>query len=297
MKRFSTWIEPLDRPANGYLVKHEGYLLVIDGGVQEPPAEALKAPYALLTHWHWDHVLGLARGKYRGVICASSYTVQYLQGSLPTFEGSSAIMKAFGEVPDAIRPLLEASLSRVYEIINYVRSGVRLTTLDDCEPVQVGVVKVIDCPGHSDDHVCYKVGEHAFVGDSVNPDAGLSILSLEEYLRSLLRLLSDPTWTVAHPGHGRDVDRAYVAGWAAETLSGKIKRVTTLRSLLSRDWKPLVSYLDVLYGPKDPLAKWIGARSLLGYALSLARMGLAELNTDSKPWSIRAREERCRASS
>ncbi|MGC9210199.1 MAG: MBL fold metallo-hydrolase [Acidilobus sp.] len=290
VKRFSSWVEPLDRPANSYLVEVEGQTLLIDGGVEPPPSEVLNARFALLTHWHWDHVLGLARGGYKGAICASTLTLQYLRGSLPAFEGSAAVLKAFGEVPDNVRPFLEVSLARLREVLDYMRTA-KLVELDSCEPVQTGIIKALQCPGHSDDHVCYVAGPHAFVGDAINPDSGLSIMSLEDYIKSLVRLLSDAGWEIAHPGHGRDVDRAYVAEWASENITGKIRRIVTFRSILSKEWTPLVSYLDALYGSKDPFVKWIGARSLLGYALSLARMGLAELNTSTQPWTIRARDQ------
>ncbi len=290
VKRFSTWAEPLDRPANSYLVQSDDALFLVDGGVQEPPEEALRAPYALLTHWHWDHALGLARARYRGLVCASPRTLDYLRGATPRYEGSAAVLRAFGEVPSQLRPLLELSLSRTKEVISYFRAEGRLASVYDCEPVQTGLVRVVECPGHTDDHVCYLVGGHAFVGDHVNPDSGLSILDLEDYISSLLGLLSDPAWTVAHPGHGRDVDRGYVAEWASETVTGKLRRIARLMSMLSREWRPLASYLDALYGSENPFAKWIGARSLLGYALTLERMGVVELNTEAQPWTIRARE-------
>lgn len=224
------------------------------------------------------------------MICASQRTIDYLSGTMPRFEGSAAVMRAFGDVPQELRPILELSLSRVKEVVSYIKGGGRVVPVDECEPVRMGVVKVVACPGHSDDHVCYLVDEHAFVGDLVNPDAGLSVLDLEDYLASLLGLLSYSNWSVAHPGHGRDVDRAYVAGWAVESISGKLRRVVRLASMLSREWRPIASYLEALYPSESPFIRWIGARSLLGYALTLEKMGLAELNTEGQPWTIRARE-------
>ncbi len=290
VRRFSTWVEPLDRAANAYLVQVDDLSFLVDGGVQGPPEYALRAPYALVTHWHWDHVLGLARAKYRGLICASHRAIDYLSGATPRFEGSAAVMRAFGEAPQELRPLLELSLARVNEVIGYIKGEGRVAPVEECEPVQTGVVKAVSCPGHSDDHLCYIVGDHAFVGDLVNPDAGLSVLDLEDYIASLLGLLSYGSWSIAHPGHGRDVDRGYVAKWAAESISGKLRRVVKLASMLSVEWRPLASYLDALYPSENPFVRWIGARSLLGYALTLEKMGLAELNTEGQPWTIRARE-------
>lgn len=288
--RLETWVEPLDRPANSYLVSAGGLKFLIDAGVGQLPKEALEAPYVLLTHWHWDHVLGLARSRYAGTLCASPRTISYLRGSPPAYEGSAAALRAFGDVPEELKPMLQVGLSRISEIKEYMKSVESVRTFNECEPVARGLVRVLECPGHSDDHTCFIVGSHAFVGDSVNPGSGLSVLDINDYIRSMELLLSDPRWLTAHPGHGPDVDRAYVSSWVAETLISKVRKLIKMRSLLSPDWRPLKDYLELLYGSENAFAKWVGARSLLGYAISLAKMGLAELNTEVQPWTIRAKE-------
>jgi len=154
--RLESWVEPLDRPANSYLVSAGDLKFLIDAGVGQLPKEALEAPYVLLTHWHWDHVLGLARSRYAGTLCASPRTISYLRGSPPAYEGSAAALRAFGDVPEELKPMLQVSLSRSSEIKEYVKSVESVRTFNECEPVARGLVRVLECPGHSDDHVFHR---------------------------------------------------------------------------------------------------------------------------------------------
>lgn len=289
--RFESWAAPLDRPANSYLVITDRYNLLIDGG--SSPISSLKSygiDYILLTHWHWDHVLGLVDSGLDVTICASSRTINYISKKPPMYEGFQALKNAFGAMPTELEAIARRSLSNTTTVLEHFSKGRhRLVDVKSCDPVRLGYVNAIECPGHSDDHVCYIVGEHAFVGDSINPGEGLTLLSVPDYISSMLKLFALADWRVAHPGHGPEVTREQTAQWLSELLRSKVEKMIKLASFLGGHWRPLKDYLDVLYPKADPVVKWVGARSLLGYAISLQQLGIAELKTDSSPWLIRAK--------
>ncbi len=283
-----SWVPLLDRPANYYVVQLNNAKVAVDAGV-ERSSELASADYVLLTHWHWDHVLGLARTGYIGRVCASETTLRHLQGEPPKFEGAEALRQAFKALPPEAIPLASMSISYTREAIEYIKGGhVELLSLKECEPIVSGLVKPISCPGHTDDHVCYIIDEMAFVGDMINPGGGLSILSLPQYIKSWIALASDTSWTTVMPGHGDSVGRREVLNLVTDEIISKMRRMLRLYSFLNEAPRPLSQYLDLLYPNTSPLIKWVGARSLVGYAVSLAELGLVELNTSSSPWLVRA---------
>jgi glyoxylase-like metal-dependent hydrolase (beta-lactamase superfamily II) len=290
--KFETWNAPLDRPANSYLVITSKYSLLIDGGSSPiPDLKSYDIDYVLLTHWHWDHVLGLVRSDLDAVICASSRTINYISKELPTYEGFQALKNAFGAVPTEFEAVAQKSLGNTVTVLeHFSKRRDQLVDIKSCDPARLGYVSVVECPGHSDDHVCYIVGEHAFVGDSINPGEGLTLLSVPDYMSSMLKLFAIDNWHVAHPGHGPEVTRERAAQWLSELFRSKIEKMAKLASSLDGQWRPLKDYLDVLYPEASPVIRWIGARSLLGYAISLQQLGVAELKTDGSPWLIRAKK-------
>ena len=280
--------ELLDRPANSYLVEVNGTAIGIDGGVE---GRLLKrADVVLLTHWHWDHVLGVVRSGYQGPICASKKTLDYLADRRPAMEGARVISSAFSSIPADVASIAKRLLAIVNEVRDFFKYKADVRELDDCDVVKSGLINYVECPGHSDDHMCYRLEDVVFVGDHVNPGSGLSILSLASYLRSSLELLSDGGWRVAMPGHGGSLSRSELASYVEAQVRSKVRRTAELYRLLSKDWQPLEDLLPKLYEGErlDPLLMYVSARSLLGYAITLVEMGLAELNSGRSPWTIRA---------
>ena len=81
-------------------------------------------------------------------------------------------------------------------------------TLDDGETVSVGSLKldVIHTPGHTQGHVCLRVGEHLLSGDTLFP-GGPGRTQTPELLKQEIesirsRLYSLPDNLVVYPGHG-----------------------------------------------------------------------------------------------
>ena len=72
-----------------------------------------------------------------------------------------------------------------------------------------GAIEVLPCPGHSPDHVCFRVGELLFVGDLLNANRplvagvhGWDLHGLRQSLAAIIRLLETGTIRWCCPGHG-----------------------------------------------------------------------------------------------
>lgn len=72
-----------------------------------------------------------------------------------------------------------------------------------------GVVEILPCPGHSPDHVCYRVGDLLFIGDLLNASRplvagvhGWDLRGLRRSLAEIIHLLETETIRWCCPGHG-----------------------------------------------------------------------------------------------
>ena len=141
--------------ANCYLVTDEstGESLLIDpGSYGERQKEYIKSQgveslrYILLTHGHFDHMLGVER--FRNAFSGQVAVHEKDADKLSSAEGS--LYSHFErEVPFASA---EADIT--------VKDGDRL-------PFGSGEIEVIHTPGHSKGSVCYKIGDVIFSGDTL----------------------------------------------------------------------------------------------------------------------------------
>lgn len=72
-----------------------------------------------------------------------------------------------------------------------------------------GAIEVLPCPGHSPDHVCFRVGELLFLGDLLNANRplvagvhGWDLHGLRQSLAAIIRLLETGAIRWCCPGHG-----------------------------------------------------------------------------------------------
>jgi glyoxylase-like metal-dependent hydrolase (beta-lactamase superfamily II) len=66
-------------------------------------------------------------------------------------------------------------------------------------------VRVVHTPGHSDDHLCFRVGNVLFTGDHIMGGSSVMVESMGPYLRSLKKLKGTGLEKL-HPGHGDSMD-------------------------------------------------------------------------------------------
>ena len=140
--------------ANNYLVEDEASkeALLIDCSDYVPQIidyvkeNGLNVKYILLTHGHFDHVLGI--NKMNEVLGAKVYVHE---GDKELVVNTRAVMTMFGLPTEGVEnPKITGTLSDAGEL-----------TLGN------QLIKVIETPGHTPGGVCYLIGNCLFSGDSL----------------------------------------------------------------------------------------------------------------------------------
>lgn len=178
--------------SNSYIIKDtvSGEAAVIDAGVFNNRFEALirsmnieKLKYILLTHGHFDHIMGVKR----------------LQ---KTFGGEIIIHEADADCLSDSRKNLAGVLGfdcPPFECDMTVRDGDILALGEE-------KIEVISTPGHTVGSVCLKTEKYLFSGDTLfNRGIGRTDFpggSMEEILRSIKRLYALEGDYRVFPGHG-----------------------------------------------------------------------------------------------
>ena len=140
--------------ANNYLVEDEASkeALLIDCSDYVPQIidyvkeNGLNVKYILLTHGHFDHVLGI--NKMNEVLGAKVYVHE---GDKEQVVNTRAVMTMFGLPTEGVEnPKITGTLSDAGEL-----------TLGN------QLIKVIETPGHTPGGVCYLIGNCLFSGDTL----------------------------------------------------------------------------------------------------------------------------------
>jgi len=289
VKAFSSTEVGLDRPANYYLVKVNDLKLLIDAGPKEVPYnEAFNSDYIILTHFHWDHVRGIVGLSKKGIpVCASRKTVENMN--------SNVFIKRMKYVGDAVGFSFDEEGMKIFKVYLsfYNRIGnalekVKVYNIDECPGLKEAKAKVYECPGHSDDHICLTIGDHLFIGDNTVPGGSVTLIDVISYMKTASLILSDPCWSLAHPGHGKwELTRLELGDAFYNEVSGKMRRISNLSLLINENWKDLKTLLFELYRGLDKFTLYIATRSLVGYIEALERMKLIEVDRSSSPWRVR----------
>lgn len=205
---------------NSYLILGDERAVIVDTGAGPRQASRILTTFAEVsltqseralfvdvpvsvvnTHDHWDHFFGNATFANAGVseFFASGQCVSDMMASS---------WVQLHEVPIEFEPDLPADPAQLLVPMTEVGDGFRFDDLG------VGVQVL---PGHTEGDLVLTAGHVAIVGDLVEEGAPPSLgddATPARWAQNLDRLLEDPRLTVFAPGHGRAVDRAFVAGQA-----------------------------------------------------------------------------------
>lgn len=182
---------PID--ANNYLIideKTNDAVLIDcssaeDSFIEEVKSTGVNLKYILLTHGHFDHLLGV--DKFHEVFGVDTYVAQ-------------EDMTQVRLVPDMMQMFAGMMPVNISSINHYVKDG---------DEFKVGdlTIKAISTPGHTEGGMCYLIGDTLFSGDTMFQGSvgrcDLTGGSWDAIKDSIInKLFKLPATTVVYPGHG-----------------------------------------------------------------------------------------------
>ena len=180
-------LRPTSFSANCYILTDGDYAAVIDPGEYYSEAGKVlkqhKHGYILLTHPHFDHILGLPK--------------------LLEETGAKVVISSV----DSVGLLEDNKISLVKETGNFMASVKADILVSDNDKLPFGddFITVIATPGHTAGSVCYKYKDALFSGDTLFYETiGRTDLPSGDFYtlkNSLLKLKLLPDETVVYPGH------------------------------------------------------------------------------------------------
>lgn len=213
--------ESTDRPSIGY-VKGRKYSLMVDAGasplhvqlfLHELEQNGLKRPdFVFLTHWHWDHVFGLATLKESNVLSIACKLTNERLIKMRTWEWTPEAIESrlsTGEDVEFCMRMMEME----YPGFRHIQIATAEITFEDrlvldlggitCELLRVGG------PHTEDSVICFVQEEKVlFLGDASGED--LLQVPAREYrckLGDLLHRLEPLPFELVVPGHWGDEKR------------------------------------------------------------------------------------------
>ena len=181
--------------ANNYLLTDGDEAVMIDCSAVEPKMlEELKGKtlkYILLTHGHFDHVLGINRMKEK----TGAKTLVH-KNDVERIEECADFMRSFGiggiETP---------------QVDEFLEDG-QIIKFGNCE------LKVIFTPGHTQGCVCYSIDDKLFSGDTLFRGScgrcdlpGGDFRQIKESINNIIFKMDDNI--KVYPGHGETTTIGY----------------------------------------------------------------------------------------
>ena len=144
--------------------------------------------------------------------------------------------------------------------------------LDDGSLVEFGsaVLAVVHTPGHSDDHLCFRIENVLFSGDHIMGGSSVMVEAMGPYLDSLQKL-RDTGLTRLYPGHGAEMDDPdLVIDWY---LAHRRQRHEQIYEAIRAGAADPESILAVVYADVDQALHPLAMRSVQAHLTLLAEQG------------------------
>ena len=128
----------------------------------------------------------------------------------------------------------------------------------------------IHTPGHSDDHLCLRLGSTVFTGDHIMGGSSVMVEDVAAYLGSLERLAAFDL-TRLYPGHGPEIDspRQVISWYLAHRLQREREILAAVRSGASS----IPEVVEIVYREVDPTLHPLAGRSVEAHLRKLASDG------------------------
>lgn len=120
-------------------------------------------------------------------------------------------------------------------------------------------LEVVHTPGHSDDHLCFRVENVLFTGDHIMGGGSVMVEAMGPYLDSL-RKLKGTGLTRFHPGHGDDMEHPdEVIDWY---LAHRLQRHEQVFSAVNDGRHTVAEIVQSVYSDVDSSLHPLAARSV-----------------------------------
>lgn len=152
-------------------------------------------------------------------------------------------------------------------------------TLQEGSVVEVGSLplQVIHTPGHSQDHLCFRVSDALFTGDHIMGGSSVMVEEMGPYLASLERLRGQGL-TRIHPGHGEEIENPdEVIDWY---LAHRRQRHAQVLEAVTRGRRSVAEIVESVYADTDPTLHSLAAVSVRAHLALLAEEGRIVLQDD-----------------
>ncbi|MDX1748359.1 MAG: MBL fold metallo-hydrolase, partial [Halobacteriales archaeon] len=146
-------------------------------------------------------------------------------------------------------------------------------TLVDGERVAVAEDEliVVHTPGHSDDHLCFRLGDTLFTGDHIMGGSSVMVEDMGPYLASLERLHGTGLRRLL-PGHGEPMDEPdEVISWY---LAHRREREQQIVASLRGGARSVGEVVEDVYRDVDTALHPLAARSVVAHVRKLASEGV-----------------------
>lgn len=121
-------------------------------------------------------------------------------------------------------------------------------------------------PGHTEDSVCFRVGDALFTGDHIMGGSTVVVEDMTDYMQSLRKLEGTGLHTI-HPGHGPVIDAPDEV--IAEYIAHRIEREHQVVAALRGGASTLGEIVLDVYADLDPLLAPVAAMSVTAHLQKL----------------------------
>lgn len=126
---------------------------------------------------------------------------------------------------------------------------------------------VIHTPGHSEDHLCFRLGRVLFTGDHIMGGSSVMVDDLAPYLRSLDRLRAE-SFDRLYPGHGPEIDDpGPVIEWY---IAHRMQREQEILAVVTAGARSVRDVVESVYADVDSSLHPLAARSVAAHLRKLA---------------------------
>ncbi len=136
---------------------------------------------------------------------------------------------------------------------------------------------VVHTPGHSEDHLCFRLGNSLFTGDHIMGGSSVMVEDMGPYLSSLERIQHTGLDRL-YPGHGDEMDRPdEVISWY---LAHRLERERQIIDAIAGGADSIGAVVETVYVDVDTALHPLAARSVVAHLRKLASEGRARRSGD-----------------